>query len=122
MSRMLVKYVRDTNKHPRGKIIAGLVQEGFWSIGWSLCHKHDEFNPHIAHKICLSRLLHDDSPATFYSGVPDTLVKEITKMYSRATRYFKGAKPLYPLDAFIDTIYEIDSYEDEEDEDYSNHK
>lgn len=121
---VLVKYIRkEGTREPIGKVVGCLVPviadgkhvKNVWNIGWSLCHKEDKYDSKIAHKIALGRahsLKHPQKVLDSFTdrrnapNVPHTIAKEITKMYERCERYFKGdAQPAWSLVNMTQGLY-----------------
>ena len=77
---ILTEYVRDQHGHKRGMVVA--ADRGL--IGWSKCHKTDEFDRDLAYRIAIGRAINGSK-----SKIPSDVVYYVTKMEDRANRYFK---------------------------------
>lgn len=90
---MLVSYAYDRIKGQKTPI-GCVVAENFGDtirLGWSLCHKKDHFDKSIARELAAGRMLIGDEP------VPHTLQKNVERMMSRASTYFKARNIELPI-------------------------
>ena len=107
MEQKLIKYVRDDKGLPRGVVIAMKISGDKWNIGWAICHKNDEYNPNIAHKIAESRAKcvkkHNGKivrPNELKQKPPTKVYEDIHNMYMRGKKYFKDASPCFTVEDF----------------------
>ena len=77
MEKMLVKYVRNTNGHKVGVVVATAKNE----IGWSLCNHKDQWDNETGIMIAVARAKQVEIPSSVKTCVDD--------MEKRAIRYFK---------------------------------
>jgi len=61
-------------------------------VGWSLACKKDRFNKELGLKIAVNRAL-TDKPGR----VPNSIVRNVESMVTRAERYFKGQNVVNPV-------------------------
>lgn len=76
----LMEYVRDDKGHPRGMVVA----VGAGNVGWSKCHKTDQFNKDLAYRIAYGRAMKG-----FNREIPSDVRPYFVKMWDRSMRYYK---------------------------------
>ena len=77
---MLIKYVRDNKRRPIGVVVA----VGATKVGWSKCHRADDWDKKMGLKIAIGRAYHPkDIPA------PYCMRPEVDQMEQRSLAYFK---------------------------------
>lgn len=79
-SPVLVKYVRDKHRNPRGVIVA--VGNGM--VGFSLANRKDKFDKELGKSIALNRAFQG-----FNVDIPRSIFEEFHHMMDRSERYFK---------------------------------
>jgi hypothetical protein len=89
---VLSQFVRDRKGNPCGVVVASLVYDDTFSVGWSHVNKSagDSFDKEKAYLIALNRAKNGWSPKI---EVPHGVRKVLAKMQERATNYFKQAAP-----------------------------
>ena len=83
------KYIRDKHNNPKGVIIAIKVDspEGnYFTVGYSLCAKHDTYNKRLGLKIALQRC-----GTTSAWKIPRSIRPTLEAFIERCKPYFKDA-------------------------------
>jgi hypothetical protein len=71
----------------RAPRVGVVVSNGFGSVGWSLLHEPDTYDPRMA--IRLARGIEENEEKLDYSEIPYSIHKDIKKMLERSKKYFK---------------------------------
>ena len=97
MSKILVKYIRDKDRQPRGCVVA----IGAGKVGWSQCNtQYDNFSKQRGKDIALGRAKSEkwlDSPPTFPAKIDgeDLVMNEFYHMVDRSKRYYKNIQLIW---------------------------
>jgi len=78
---MLIKYIRDSHRRPKGVVIS----TGEGEVGYSLCNKKDKWNRETALRIAFGRAVEG-----FDHAIPDSAYLAYYEMLDRSDRYYKS--------------------------------
>jgi hypothetical protein len=87
----IFQYVRNRRRQKVGVVAAVKRDDGLVGLGYSLCavNKGDTFNAVRALEIAIGRA--EAFPHFECESIPQSVEKDWSEIYDRATRYFKGA-------------------------------
>ncbi len=80
---MIKQYIRNKKGTPIGVLVAVRESKNVVSLGWALCHKHDQFSKAKGTMIARNRAESDKE-----IHIPETLEKAYAKFADRAQRYY----------------------------------
>lgn len=79
---MIVQYIRDKKRNPRGVVVAVDKDQ----IGWSYCNKKDRFNKERGKQIATDRAFYGYGPNV---NIPYDVIPVIDRVKERAKHYFR---------------------------------
>jgi len=85
---ILKKWIK-TKKGCKGLVIGTVVNDEI-RVGWSLCHRVDNFDRDLAKTLAVGRVFTDTKLPL---SKPDSIASEIDHMKDRCVRYFKKGTP-----------------------------
>ena len=93
MNNEIVNIVRDRKGNPRGYVVATKLENGKVGLGWSYVNVKagDRFDKHLGQLIAANRAVTGTD-----KFVPRDVMKVITRVSSRAVKYFKAPIDAYP--------------------------
>ena len=93
MNKEIVNIVRDRKGNPRGYVVATKLENGKVGLGWSYVNVKagDRFDKHLGQLIAANRAVTGTD-----KYVPRDVMKVITRVSSRAVKYFKAPIDAYP--------------------------
>lgn len=111
---MLRQHIRMSriNRHRRGLLI-GDNTNGIISIGFSLCHKGDKYQDHIAEELAMKRAFDwrekelSSAKYTENSGpyIPQSVKSDFYRFVARCRNYFKGCQFAPWILQFLESKY-----------------
>ena len=87
MTHEIIRYTRNRKGERNGCLVASVV-DGKVRIGYSKCHKADEFDKSLARSIAESRMLNDKKDYT--TTLPSSMLEEFKRFNVRCGKYFKN--------------------------------
>lgn len=87
MTKEIIRYTRNRKGERNGCLVASVV-DGKVRIGYSKCHKADEFDKSLARTIAEGRMM--DAKKDYTTTMPSSLVEEFKRFNSRCGKYYKN--------------------------------
>lgn len=109
------KFQTNSRGNPRGLVVLDEQTNKTIKLGWSLCHKEDEFNKSTARKFALARLAEEPivvdytNPTAIANAVvrlPDSIQETAKRMFYNA--YMNYQRQVY-LEAFTPCLSPVSS-------------
>jgi hypothetical protein len=85
----VIQYIRDKKKIPHGVLVAVKNPEGY-SVGYSLCSKHDRFEKRMALNIAIGRATLNGNITR--ENAPYAVSKMMPTFIERCKKYYKESK------------------------------
>lgn len=83
----ITRYTRNKKGNRNGCLVAAKMDDGTIRVGFSLCHRNDEFDKHLGKQKAVGRM---NATKNYIHDLPHSMKDEYERFAKRCMKYFKA--------------------------------